>query len=364
MANDDTSSNRSALVPEPSDDFVLSAEVEALTRRAMAYLEIGYPVHFSGPAGTGKTTLAFHVAAQLGRPVSLIHGSDEFSASDLVGKDSGYRKSSLVDNYVSNVMKTQETMEVNWVDNRLTTACERGHTLIYDEFNRSRAEANNTLLSILEEGILNVPRSDGSGYVTVHPSFRLILTSNPIEYAGVHETQDALNDRLITMHIGHYDRETEVGITAAKSGLDPEASAWIVDLARHLREKGGNESVPTVRSCIALAEVINHAGIPVDPANEHFQLFAWDVFGDVIRQTADDPKSVGPNAVSSMMQGRARGIGKPDRTGAATLSIVEEKPKAASDTTTPKSGTKGKPRSKAGGARGRDRGATKVETSS
>ncbi len=302
--------SRAALVPEAGEDFVLSPMVASLTERALAYLEAGYPVHFSGPAGTGKTTMAFHVAAQLGRPVSLVHGSDEFSASDLVGRDSGYRKSSMVDNYISSVLKTEETMQVNWVDNRLTTACERGHTLIYDEFNRSRAEANNTLLSILEEGILNVPRSDGSGYIVVHPEFRLILTSNPVEYAGVHETQDALLDRLVTIEVGHYDRDTEVAITASKSGIAEDDAARLVDVARLLRSRDPGGHVPTVRSTITLAQVLARAEVPVDGSDQRFLAFAWDMFGRAIRRTAADRTDLGQHVVAELMRSVAdRGPG-------------------------------------------------------
>ena len=57
-------------------------------------------------------------------------------------------------------------------------------------------------------------------YLHVHPNFRAIFTSNPEEYAGVHKTQDALLDRMVTITISQYDRETEMRITAAKSGLD------------------------------------------------------------------------------------------------------------------------------------------------
>ena len=94
--------------PEAGEGFVSTPEVQSLTERALTYLQVGYPVHFSGPAGTGKTTLALHVASKLGRPVTLVHGDDEFASSDLVGNDYGYRKSKLVDNFIHSVLKTEE----------------------------------------------------------------------------------------------------------------------------------------------------------------------------------------------------------------------------------------------------------------
>ncbi len=248
------------VIPEPSEEFVSTPQVEDLTRRALAYLEVGYPVHFAGPAGTGKTTLAFHVAAQLGRPVSLMHGDDEFGSSDLIGRDAGYRRSKLIDNYIHSVLKTEDNMNTLWMDNRLTTACQNGYTLIYDEFTRSRPEANNALLSVLEEKILNLPtlRRSGEGYLEVHPNFRAIFTSNPEEYAGVHKTQDALMDRLITILVGHYDRETEILIAMEKSGILRTDAETIVDIVRELRDIGVNNNRPTIRACIAIAKILAH----------------------------------------------------------------------------------------------------------
>ncbi len=270
---------RRALLLEPSPSFVITPRVAELTQRALAYLEVGYPVHLAGPAGTGKTTLAFHIAAQLGRQVSLIHGNDEFGSGDLVGKDAGYRKSTLVDNYISSVLKTEEKVAVNWIDNRLTTACEHGHTLIYDEFNRTRPEANNTLLSILEERILNLPKTGGGdGYLRVHPMFRAIFTSNPEEYAGTHKTQDALLDRLITIHVDHYDSQTEQDITAAKSGIPDDQAAYIVDIARVLRGLGPSRHRPTIRACIALGRIIANKNAVAHPDDPFFRAIALDVF--------------------------------------------------------------------------------------
>ena len=156
-------SGEDSVLPEAGVSFVSSPYVEQVARRALAYLVAGYPVHFCGVAGTGKTTLAFHVASKLGRPVTLVQGDDEFGSSDLVGRDGGYRKQKLVDNFIHSVLKTEEETRNFWVDNRLTTACQNGETFIYDEFNRSRPEANNALLSVLSEGILNLPKLRQSG---------------------------------------------------------------------------------------------------------------------------------------------------------------------------------------------------------
>jgi len=268
-----------SILTEPSEQFVSSSQVEGITERALAYLRAGYPVHFSGPAGTGKTTLAFHVASQLGRPVVLIHGDDEFGSSDLVGRDAGYRKYKLIDNFIHSVLKTEEEMKSLWIDNRLTTACQNGHTIVYDEFNRSRPEANNALLSVLSERILNLPKlsRSGEGYLEVHPEFRAIFTSNPEEYAGVHKTQDALMDRLITINLEHYNRETEIQITMAKSGISRADALTVVDIVRELRGIGVNNHRPTIRACIAIAKILVCQQAHAQAGDPVFRLVCQDV---------------------------------------------------------------------------------------
>ena len=187
--------------PEASEGFVITAQVVDLIERASAYLAAGYPINFSGPAGTGKTTLALHVAAKTGRPVMLIHGDDEFGSSDLVGNDMGYRKSRLVDQYVHSVLKEEETMRTLWIDNRLTTACRYGHTLVYDEFTRSRPEANNVLLSVLGEEILSLPklRYAGEGYLKVDPTFPRGFHLEPGRICG-HSQEPGCSDGSLNHH--------------------------------------------------------------------------------------------------------------------------------------------------------------------
>lgn len=259
-------------------DFVETPYIQNITQRALDYLRAGYPVHFSGSSGTGKTTLAMHVAALLGRDVMLLHGDDEFGSSDLIGAQSGYRSTKIIDNYIHSVMKKEESMSTQWVDNRLTTACKYGFTLIYDEFTRSRPEANNVLLSILEERLLELPGAHvGESYLSVHPNFNAIFTSNPEEYAGVHKTQDALMDRMVTIKIDYPDLETEMAIVHAKSGLSWAQSRSIVDIIREFRDVSGDASRLTIRACLMLGRVVTARNGAVAAGDKDFKELCFDV---------------------------------------------------------------------------------------
>jgi gas vesicle protein GvpN len=270
--------SRSAISLKPSADFVATPATAALAERALAYLQADFPVHFRGPAGTGKTTLALHVAAQIGRPVMLIVGDEEFTTSDLIGGQNGYRFRRVVDRYIHSVVKTEEDATQRWVDNRLTTACREGFTLVYDEFTRSRPEANNILLTVLEEGLLVLPTMNrGEGYIKVHPDFRAIFTSNPAEYAGVHESQDALADRMVTLDLDYYDRETEIFITTTQANLPVEQAARVVDIVRDFRASGEYDQAPTMRACQMIGRVIAQQGILPRAADPRFVNIVLDV---------------------------------------------------------------------------------------
>ena len=253
-------------------NFVETKFVKEVTVRALGYIKAGFPLHFRGPSGTGKTTLALHLASIIDRPVVMIHGDEEFTTSDLVGGEQGYRSRRVVDNFIHSVMKAEEDVQKSWVDNRLTVAVEHGLILIYDEFTRSRPEANNVLLSILQEKMMGLPAARGGGdYLKVHPDFIAIFTSNPEEYAGVHRSQDALRDRMITMDLDYFDRETEIAITKAKSDLSYHDAAKIVDIVRDLRVSEECEFRPTIRGCIMIAKNLSTLGGFVSAKNKIFR---------------------------------------------------------------------------------------------
>ena len=261
----------------PRTDFVATPYVQSLTERGLSYINAGFPLHLSGPTGVGKTTIAMHIAHEIGRPVMLMTGDDEFGTSDLVGGATGYDRKRVVDRFIHSVRKVEDSVREAWIDNRLTLACSEGLTLVYDEFTRSRPEANNILLSVLEEGVLVLPaRRRGSSYLRVHPNFTAIFTSNPAEYAGVHRAQDALLQRMVTLEVGTFDFETEVAITAARSKASAADATVIVSIVREVRQLLGDQHSPTVRSAVVLGRVLAQQGRSIGDA-EWFESACCDV---------------------------------------------------------------------------------------
>jgi gas vesicle protein GvpN len=242
------------LVPEV-ENFVETKQVKEIEDRIKLWVNIGYPIHIIGPTGCGKTTIAMKVAKDLGRPVVWINGDETVTTTDLIGGYSQVEAESLRDRFIHNVFKSKDILKADWVDNPLTLACKYGYTLVYNEFSRTKPEANNILLSVLEEGVLELPTKFGEErYVKVHPDFNLVLTSNSVEYAGVHRAQDALLDRTIGIYMDFYDFDTEAEITKAHTGISTKEAKKIVGVVRALREKLPEAEQPGTRACIMIAQ--------------------------------------------------------------------------------------------------------------
>ncbi|MFN6473001.1 MAG: gas vesicle protein GvpN [Nostoc sp. SerVER01] len=266
--------------------FVNTPAVQRVAQRALRYLQSGFSVHLRGAAGVGKTTLAMHLADLLNQPIILLFGDDEFKTSDLIGNQLGYTRKKVVDNFIHSVVKVEDELRQHWVDARLTLACKEGFTLVYDEFNRSHPEVNNVLLSVLEERLLVLPTNQQRAeYIRVHPKFRAILTSNPQEYCGVHATQDALMDRVITIDMPPPDELTQQEIVIQKTGIDSEKAEKIVRLVRMFWNRSGSGQGGGLRSCLMIGRICHEHEISVNFEEPNFQ----DICADILLSRTNQP---------------------------------------------------------------------------
>ena len=280
MAGDGAPPAAGALVLTPIPDLWAAGEMEAIRDRAHAYLRAGVPVHFRGPAGVGKTTLALDVAARLGRPVALLTGGDEITSGDLLGRQLGETTREIRDSYVQRVVRTESRSRAEWRDSLLAEAMERGHTLVYDEFTRSPPAANNALLSALEERVLVFANpARGARYLHAHPDFRAILTSNPDEYAGVAGAPDALVDRVVTFDLGWCSEAGETAIVAARTGLPARDAGAVVALVRGLRARTAAPNPPSTRTALTIARLLAAQGVPARPSDARYVQICLDVLG-------------------------------------------------------------------------------------
>lgn len=286
---------RDIAVPRPwteagtSRSFFEDGELHSLQSRAIAYLRAGVAVRFQGPAGTGKTAMALRVAHALGRPVAFLTGHSQMTPDDLIGREAGFRSSRIEDKYIASVRRTETRTRADWQEGPLASAMRLGQTLVYDEFTRAPPEANATLLSVLEEGVLVVHHPErGPDILAASPDFRLVLTSNPADYRGTSEAPDALLDRLVTFELAGHSAETEAGIVSAATGIPRPQAERVVTLLRTLRlregERVGSAGAPgapampvSMRTAILIARLLVAQGIPADGRDARFVQICADV---------------------------------------------------------------------------------------
>ncbi|MEW5920331.1 MAG: hypothetical protein AB1796_05110 [Bacillota bacterium] len=82
---------------------------------------------------------------------------------------------------------------------------------------------------------------------------------------------------MITINLEYFDRETEVSITVAKTGLGREEAEKIVDFVDAVRNLARGKIRPTIRGSIMIGRVVKQNGIPIDPDNQTFREIFYDI---------------------------------------------------------------------------------------
>ena len=272
--------------------LVMTDQVLALIHRCERYLRAGFAIRLLGPPGVGKTALAKHLASLLEQKSIIFHGSEGITSDQLNDQVVGFDRQFAYDNFVKRVSRGREKSRIVSSKSVIHWAAEHGHTLIYDEFNRSRPEVNNILLSILSDGLLPGGVNYGSNEpenVGVHPNFRLIVTANPRGSIGTKDVQKALLDRMVTVKVPKWNQDTEMAIIARHCSLSQEEASIVYKIIDGLRGGSSDHQWPSTRTAIRFSKIVKDFNIPFDPQNVHFQA----VFEDVFYQDEDESQELG-----------------------------------------------------------------------
>ena len=145
-----------------------------------------------------------------------------------------------------------------------------------------------------EERLLVLPKTGrAESYVPVHPNFRAIFTSNPVDHVGTNLAQDALTDRMITLDLDVFERSTEIDIVVRRSGLKPADAGRVVDIVRDFRVSREYAQRPTLRASIMIARIAADLKLRVSADDPGFVQLCLDVLASKLKPDRDglpDPR--------------------------------------------------------------------------
>jgi MoxR-like ATPase len=194
-----------------------------------------------GPVGVGKTTLATAISKHLGRPFFRIDGDERYTASKLVG---------WFDPPV--VLKKGYVREA-FVPGQLTEAMEGGGILFINEINRMPEASQNTLLPVMDEGMLHIPKL---GTVEAADGFRIIATQNPQANIGVTPLGEALRDRCVWLELDYHTEPEERQIVQLNTGIQDDTIVnTSVAITRSTRDYADIRRGASVRGAIDIASL-------------------------------------------------------------------------------------------------------------
>jgi MoxR-like ATPase len=194
-----------------------------------------------GPVGVGKTTIASAIADYLGRTFLRIDGDERYTSAKLVG---------WFDPPV--VLKDGYTRGA-FIPGPLVETMEKGGILFINEINRMPEATQNTLLPVMDESRLHIPKL---GEINAKNGFRIISTQNPEASVGVTPLGEALRDRYVWLYLDYHTEAEERQIVAVNTGIKNEEIVNIaVAITRATRDYPDIQRGSSVRGALDIASL-------------------------------------------------------------------------------------------------------------
>lgn len=218
-----------------------TGHVHKVFDQVLAAVGAGLPVMLVGPAGTGKSHLAYQVAKALGLDYYAQSVCAQTTRSELLGFiDAGgvYRPSLF------------------------RKAFESGGLFLFDEIDAG----NPNVLAVLNAALANGHMGFPDGMIAKHDRFRVIAAANTFgrgadrQYVGRQQLDAATLDRYVTIYMD-YDTELERALCPNERWLQ---RCW--DVRQRAAERGVRHIV-SIRAILAGARLLE-AGLPQDQVED------------------------------------------------------------------------------------------------
>jgi len=234
-----------SIVSEIQEKFKIIGRTEELRQIVLAH-SVGKNILLEGNVGVGKTTLAKSIAEYYGSNDSNFYRvdcSEELLPHNLVG----YYEPPLV------IAKGYN--EDSYKNGPLALAMLNGGCLFINEINRMPENTQNSLLTALDEGILEIPKLKT---IKAHRDFFVVATQNPAAHVGVTVLGEALVDRFIWINLDYQNPEDEIQIIEQEAKINSEKITKISqNVIQATRETISIRRGSSIRGAIDLATLIN-----------------------------------------------------------------------------------------------------------
>jgi hypothetical protein len=183
-----------------------------------------------GPAGVGKTSLAYDLAVRNKVPVAKIDGAGAVTFADWVGSTGATERNGAT----VTAFRPSGFLQAVRADGPMAGI---PRIVLLDEVNRAEsAAANNALIPVLDHtGSLYV--ADAGRSIPLDPSVMFVMTANMGgEFTGTVQLDAALTDRVTHwVEMLYPTKAAEVKLVVDRTGLDPTVAAVLVDCATQIR---------------------------------------------------------------------------------------------------------------------------------
>ena len=247
--------DKTKIVREIQEKFKIIGRTEELKQIVLAH-SVGKNILLEGNVGVGKTTLAKAITEYYGSKDGSndsnfyrVDCSEELLPHNLVG----YFDPPLV------IAKGYN--EDSYKHGPLALAMLNGGCLFINEINRMPENTQNSLLTALDEGILEIPKLTT---IKAHKDFFVVATQNPAAHVGVTVLGEALKDRFIWINLTYQLPEEEILIIKQEAELD-HTIAWsaekIASISQNIIQATRNSTSirrgSSIRGAIDMATLID-----------------------------------------------------------------------------------------------------------